>query len=284
MTGLAWADQRRPSVGGDGLYRYTTTATAALLGPVGEDGLIRDALRGSIDDPAGSKELRKAAKQAARDDDPHRVRRSPDAKGKPRSDVRLSASEPPLRRLAVMRRGIVEGGTVSATGVVRDVDLWLNGAARRHEETFELTVANLAGSATSPQWAAAGTVTIPAWQLDPEWSRSSDVEALIEAGFGDHGVFSTIRFAITGVFQGQEDPKKSTVGAALTTSARQRWLAEAEQITDAALSGSLPVDEADTALWRAGRESVRHVLAPYASTTRYAGRVVQAVAALRSRT
>ena len=283
VSGLAWADSYRPRIGGDGLYRYTTTATACLLGPVGKDARIHQILRGSIDDPTGSKDTRKAAKQAARDDDPHRVRRALDAKGKARPDVRLWADEPPLRRLAVLRRGMIETGTLAATGVVKDNDLWLSGAIRRFDETLELTVANLAGAALSPQWAATGTVTIPAAQLDPEWSKSPDVDALIDIGFGEHGVYPTIRYAIGRVFQGQEDPKKSTIGAALAASAWQRWLSEAEVITAAALAGTLTLDEADAALWRAGRNSVRTVLAPYASTTRYAGGVVQAVAAVRSR-
>lgn len=284
MTGLAWADPRHPSTGGDGLYRYSTTATACLLGPVASDARIHQALRGSIDDPAGSKETRKVAKQAAREDDPHRIRRTLDAKGKPRSDVRLSAFEPPLRRLAVLRRGIIEAGNVSATGVVRENDLWLSDATRRRDETLELTLANLAGSATSPQWAAAATVALPAAHLDPEWSRSIDLDALIDIGFGERGVYPTIRYAITSVFRGQEDPKKSMVGAPLAAAAHRRWLAAAETITAEALSGTRSLEEAEAALWKVGRDAVSAVLAPYASTTRYAGGVVQAVAAVRSRT
>ena len=284
VDGPAWMDRRRPRPGGDGLYRYSTTATAALLAAPDDGGRIRAVLRGSIDDPPGSKESRKAAKDAARDFDPHRIQRIPGSNGKPVSDVRISASEPPLRRLAVLRRGVIAEGTMSATGVVNEATLWLAGAARRHDETLELTLANLAGSATSPQWAAATTVTMPAAHLDPLWTNAGDLDTLIDVGFGDHGVHRAIRSAILSVFRGQEDAKHSVVGAALASSARLQWLWDAELITDRALAGSATLEEAQLSLWRAGRDAVSAALSPYASTTRYAGRVVQAVSSVRSRT
>jgi len=280
--GLAWADAHRPSPGGDGLYLYSSTATACLLGPAEAGQVIRRVLRGNVDDPPGSKETRKDAKLAAREADPHRIRRSPDAKGKSRSDVRVSAGEPPLRRLHVLRRGMIESDSGASHGVVREADLWLSGAERRWNEGVELTLANLAGSATSPQWAASATVSVPSAYLDPEWERSTDLTAMIDVGFGDRGVYPTLRLAIGRVFRGQEDPKKSVVGAALAARAHQLWLVEADSIIAAGLVGDLTVDEAETGLWRTGRDAVREVLAPYSSTSRYAGRVVQAIAAVRS--
>lgn len=284
MTGPAWMDRHRPSSGGDGLYLYTTTATSSLLAMPDEGDRIRLVLRGSIDDPLGSKEVRKAAKRAARDADPHRIQRIPGSNGKPLSDVRLSATEPALRRLAVLRRGVISEGQMNATGVVNEATLWMMGAARRHDEIFELTLANLAGSATSLQWAAAATVSMPAAHLDPEWSNAEDLDFLLSIGFGDHGVYSAIRSAVIGVFRGQEDPKRSMVGSALAALARQQWLSDAEAVTNSALAGESTLADAEKGFWRAGRNSVAAVLAPYATTTRYAGRVVQAISSVRSRT
>jgi len=177
---------------------------------------------------------------------------------------------------------MIESDSGASHGVVREADLWLSGAERRWNEGVELTLANLAGSATSPQWAASATVSVPSAYLDPEWERSTDLTAMIDVGFGDRGVYPTLRLAIGRVFRGQEDPKKSVVGAALAARAHQLWLVEADSIIAAGLVGDLTVDEAETGLWRTGRDAVREVLAPYSSTSRYAGRVVQAIAAVRS--
>lgn len=271
ISGAAWHDPNLPTRDGDALYRYTLTASGALLGAL-ETGKVNTILRSSI---KKDKPTIDSVKRGAIGSDPHTM--WAERPGVDQKRVRLYNIHPPLKIVEQLRRGIIEGKQTVARGVVNNSDLWLPSTSSRDDETIEILHATLAGSATSPQWDSTATLTMPAVHLDPRWDRSPDLDTLIDVAFGDGGINIRLGSAIRGVFAGAEDAKNRSMSGPLVAAARQRWLHVADRLTSEALAGHLSLVETESAMWSAAKRTTRRVLRPYAAQPRFAAGIITAI-------
>lgn len=292
VTGPAWADPQYPRQHGDPLYLYTTTATSALIGPTKAE-VVRDILRAGtyLENTkiaeSSNKEATFEARDAAKDFDPHRIRRPDNARGKPQSDVRLRAGDPPLRRIDELRRNLVEHHENTSRGIARSADLFLPHAS--DAEHFELLLAEVAGSSSSRQWSATRTLLVPAFWFNPEWSNAELLDNLLAAAYAmPRGVVPELKRAIAGVFAERRD--KRTLGIAVSRSAEILWSGQAEEIVNRALSraaaanvdpSQIEAEEIDR-MWQAAINAAEQALAPYRNNLRSVGDVVKAIETIKA--
>jgi hypothetical protein len=266
------------------LYRYTLTATAALLGPETNDGQIGTVLRGPVPRP---KDEVKKLRDDARDADPHRVL----IEGRTAGSIavlRVFADDHRVQALNALRRPDWPGNPKrQAHGVVTEARLWLPTSRKaRHTETLELLLARKQGAASSPKWSETTTIALPAAVLDPELA---DLDGILTVCFAKNtGIQDRLAWAVRNALarrdrDGKPVAAKPTDGPVRTaiTVATRIWLDDADTAVEQVRSGQTTEAEAAAHLWSAARVALRTATSGYAGTVRYAASVIAAERILR---
>jgi hypothetical protein len=284
--GLAWHDPDRPTASADPLYRYTLTATSALLGPETDDGHVAAVLRGPAPRP---KDEVKKLRDDARATDPHRVLIEGRTAGST-AVLRVSADDHRVQTLNALRRPDWTGNPKRlAHGVVTEARLWLPTSRQaRHAETLELLLARKQGAASSPKWSETSTVALPASALDPELA---ELDGILTVCFAKNtGIQDRLAWAVCHALgrrdrDGKPVPAKRTDGPVRTaiTVATRIWLDDAGTVVEQVGAGQTTEAEAAARLWSAARAALRTATIGYAGTVRYAASVIAAERILRRR-
>lgn len=282
--GPAWADPSGPVVSGDPLYRYTLTATAALLGPPADGDRVVTVLRGPIPRPAHEvKQLR----DSARDADPHRILITRAGAGGAKA-LRLFADDHRVHNLNQLRRAVLPHATRSLHhGVAGEDRLWLHvSRSSRHGETLELLLAMKQGAASAPKWSQTATVALPALILDPDLA---ELDGILQACFDQRtGIKDRLTFAVScALGRRDQDGKPAPARAsdlpakAAVEVAKRAWLDVADAVVEQVRAGEVTEAEARDRLWQAAHDALRTATAPYAGTVRYAASIIVAERELR---
>lgn len=280
VKGLAWLDNERPRLGGNGLYNYTLTLNFTLLGSV-KDGKVYEILRGTPNENILSKEQTERIKDSIKGKkekgletkDPHRIQFAQD-NGKISSDIRIDPTVPSFQQLQRLRSGILSNLAGKVLGIASEGNVWI-GKILEREEYAELFTGILGGTSMSAQWEVTRTILIDTNLLDPEWENSGSVSDLIQVAFGEAGIEKGIKRAIR---EAIPDPEISN---SIKDSAVNRWLNKTDTLVRQAIYGEISSSEAEKILWKEGFRALELSLRPYSITPRYSGSVAEALSKFR---
>ena len=275
LAGPAWSHEDRSAISPDGLYRSSVTTSSTLLASPGRGGRIDSLVRGPVPQ---DKETVKQVRKLALEHDPHRIIVQSTKKdgGITTKPLRRRASEHPLLILDSLHREALSSGQGAIRGVLTESDLWLADIKSRHDESIELFLADKQGTGSSPKWSEVRIVSLPAAHVDPNATTFQYLVPILTVAFDQKtGVLSKLRWAVLEALD-ENGPNRHATADRLVTVARTRWLELAAAQIEIAVTNHTPPDECKHGLFVNARRVFQEVMAPYATSTRYAASVIQA--------